>query len=366
MTTNIIDFLHTTAAYQTAIVQILTLEAGKLADKLNLAETRPPIIMEAEAQLPPFGIAGIILTTNYTYVFSEGRLTEMEKRLWLGRVTPSTNIHELASVSSLISSNGAYQIATQTLAVLGVDVSVLEKRLPPGVHQLYVRNPIGTNVVTSALGSPTPLFFVSWGGKKPPMDRFNPVYLKILGSTREVVQLVIRDQKVFTNAPLVLTNTADLLGPAPPKRHFVESFFGGAQAYGIVEAPDETRVTLITDQRVTTGEKQDGPFLSRGQTLKLTRKQAAELSARLLDFSSFAWLTDKLCSPDYGVRVEFVRSSKSVEVLLCFECDILRVTTEGHSREEDFDPAHNELARFMQALFPEDKEIQSIKLDVAK
>src|SRR5688500_4849046 len=117
MTTNIIDFLHTTAAYQTAIVQLLTTEVNKLADKLDLAGSRPLMVVEADAGLSPLGVAGSIVTTDYGFTFSEGRLATFQKPLWLAKATRSTNIHELADKTSLISSNGAYQLATQTLAL---------------------------------------------------------------------------------------------------------------------------------------------------------------------------------------------------------------------------------------------------------
>jgi hypothetical protein len=69
----------------------------------------------------------------------------------------------------------------------------------------------------------------------------------------------------------------------------------------------------------------------------------------------------KLCSVDYGVRARFIRGRSIVQVLFCFECDILEVTVDGKARIENFDFNHNALVRVMRPVFAGDQKIRRLK-----
>ena len=71
----------------------------------------------------------------------------------------------------------------------------------------------------------------------------------------------------------------------------------------------------------------------------------------------------KLCSPNYGLRLRFERGKDSVEILFCYECDILQVTHNGRIKEENFDFAHNKLVKAVQAVFPKDDAIRKLELN---
>ena len=90
--------------------------------------------------------------------------------------------------------------------------------------------------------------------------------------------------------------------------------------------------------------------------------QIAKLHAVLLDKSTYGWDYAKGCIPDYGVRIQFQHDSHEVDVLLCFECDILSVYHNGKAvGGEDFDDGRPQLVKIVKTVFPDDQVIQSLK-----
>jgi hypothetical protein len=86
-----------------------------------------------------------------------------------------------------------------------------------------------------------------------------------------------------------------------------------------------------------------------------------QLAALLLDPRSYVWNEAKGCDPLYGVRLEFKRKDETVDVIFCFECDILTVYHNGVAGSgEDFDPIRPALVPLMKEIFPKDGEIQSL------
>lgn len=88
----------------------------------------------------------------------------------------------------------------------------------------------------------------------------------------------------------------------------------------------------------------------------------SQLRKILLDASIYGWEFAKGCEPDYGVRIQFSDNDNTVDVLFCFECDILAVYHNGKVvGGEDFDNARSRLVAIVQKLFPDDEAIQSLE-----
>jgi hypothetical protein len=308
MMTNIIAFLHTTTAYQTAALQLMVGQANFAAQQLDLREPLPIVIPADtnnwEVEPPPMGIGGMILTSNYNFEFSHGRLTGIEKKDWLKRVSPSvTNTLELAKQPSLLDTNGAYQLATQWLAKISMDVPKLERKFPPRVFQPAGR-PRDANGnflagVTNTIS--IPLYLIGWGdplegflrtnrlGRPLPPRRPNAldaVYVQILGTTKELLSLHIRDTNFFAQPPLILTNAAELLGSLPPPRHFIEQMLGGKDAYVTVANPDKVEVWLLNSSY---GGEDIVAKTNRTSAVKLKSGAAKRFSDILLNFDSYSW-----------------------------------------------------------------------------
>ena len=74
----------------------------------------------------------------------------------------------------------------------------------------------------------------------------NPIRVKILGTTKELLELSIRDLSFFKNAPLQIPqHLSELLGPLPSQREFMETFFWDKTTYEIVAAPEKVEIGLL-------------------------------------------------------------------------------------------------------------------------
>lgn len=118
------------------------------------------------------------------------------------------------------------------------------------------------------------------------------------------------------------------------------------EAYRIRPPPSERDIKAITDYSIIAGP------------VRLTPQTASELSEALTSPKSYVWESAKACMPEYGVCFTFLRGGNRVDVLVCFECDILLVALNGSTAGgEDFDPVRAVLVRAAKASFPVDDVI---------
>jgi hypothetical protein len=91
---------------------------------------------------------------------------------------------------------------------------------------------------------------------------------------------------------------------------------------------------------------------------------AADVSNALTSPKSYLWDAVKGCIPTYGVKFSFFRDADRMDVLLCFECDILWVSRDGRAvGGEDFDNSRALLVRAAKTAFPDDALIQKLQED---
>ena len=381
MMTNVIAYLHTTFAYQSAAVQLMAGQANFAAAQLHLQEPLP-IVVPANTNnwrvaMPPEGVTGVFITSNYVYSFNLGRLVAIQRKPQPrgAAVTPAE------PKPSLIDTNDAYELARQWLAALSVDVPALESKYPHSVVQLTTRSPASrlpaarergrgsvttrvdhaTNRTANDMAGTPQVFRVTWGGGRGSQAlsarTAQQVSLEILGSTKQCLGLRIQNPRLFTGPPLQVTNAAALLGPPPPPQHFVEAFLGGKAAYDTVASPDRVAAWLLSTQTDEPESK-----TNRTPAVSVDVNTAALFSRTLTDFNSYSWLEEKGCTPDYGVRLRFTKGGENVEFLLAYGCDHLQVTHNGQSAEKDCDAAHAALVRAIQSVFPRDEVIKNLSL----
>lgn len=94
----------------------------------------------------------------------------------------------------------------------------------------------------------------------------------------------------------------------------------------------------------------------------ISQPDLAQLQAVLPKWSSYGWDNAKACIPTYGVKLDFTRGNDHLQVLICFECDILSCWLNGQlAGGGDFDPIRTDLVHIVQSIFPNDAEIQALK-----
>ena len=140
----------------------------------------------------------------------------------------------------------------------------------------------------------------------------------------------------------------------------LKKLFGSAQAIDTIQNAETVNSYLLSPP--SRYQKSFSDYKIAGDPVKLNDEQTSRLRAVLLSEKTYVWDVAKACEPLYGVRVEFQHESQSVDVLFCFECDILTVyENEKVADGEDFDPARDAFVTIFKEVFPEDDVVQSLK-----
>jgi hypothetical protein len=111
-------------------------------------------------------------------------------------------------MKSLISTNEAYQLASNWLAAISVDVAALEKQNPPSVEQLFLYPD------AASIDDPPekrervvllPIFHVKWGDSKRPA-----IMVSVFGPTKELLGMR-QDDDSFSGRPKDLLKDVNTL-----------------------------------------------------------------------------------------------------------------------------------------------------------
>ena len=136
--------------------------------------------------------------------------------------------------------------------------------------------------------------------------------------------------------------------------------FGSQEAIATVESADTVTAQRLVEKSYHRAKSSE--YETQGEPVELNADQQARLKKLLLDAGSYDFGVAKGCEADYGVRLRFVDAAgKIVDVLLCFQCDILAVYRDDVDvGGEDFDRVSDELASLMKELFPDDAAIAEL------
>lgn len=143
-------------------------------------------------------------------------------------------------------------------------------------------------------------------------------------------------------------------------REDIPELFGGSDGVQLVRQATSVRAYRV----VGTAEfhKSLDKYEMRGDPVEVSKSQAEALRNLLLDHDSYKWDVAKSCLPIYGVRVQFLEGDRAVDVLFCFECNVLAVFRNGRFvAGEDFDPIRGPLLEIVKPLFPDDAVIQELE-----
>jgi hypothetical protein len=214
------NLFYISLAYKMAILQLALPEVNFVSKQLNLP-TPHPIQMadmrEAMVSPPQMKNLGVLVeTTNFVFNFANGKLhliVNKEKNIESVDLYP-----KWANTPSLISSNGAYQLATQWLTAIEVDVGALKRKYGSqlNVEQAFFWNQPGIEVhhpPGDTNKTMLPIFNVTWGdGTKTEY----PVQIRILGTTKELMGLTLGDPSLSRRPPLFITNALELNNTPDP------------------------------------------------------------------------------------------------------------------------------------------------------
>jgi len=165
----------------------------------------------------------------------------------------------------------------------------------------------------------------------------------------------------------VITSQAAMAAEKIDKR--VAKLFGGTEGLATVSGATKAeafRVGEYSKDRKE-GKKKDGKesvggYLVKGKAHKVDKDQLAKFTKVFKNPETYRFDVAKACIFGPGVIVRFTKGDSRVEVLLCFSCKELAIYVDGKETGfEDFDGAKTELVALVKEIFPDDKEIQSLK-----
>lgn len=222
-------------------------EASFYVTRLGLSEyPRPfnPYTTKTNVNPPEFGSLGSIESAMYLYSFLGGDsepltnargvevFLEPGKLAYIIRKEPFAllkmkfgnhpgSINKgLAELTNRLTTASAYQLATQWLRSVDVDVDVLEEKYQPQVAQQYFYEGPATWKLEESPppGTPKillPIFDVSWGGDP---DSNPPVWVQIDGTSRSLIHLRMEDTRFSKRPPILLGGMNAKAAPkkAPP------------------------------------------------------------------------------------------------------------------------------------------------------
>ena len=193
----------TTPEYQRAAIDVLLIEANRIANKLNLREALPisrTNLVEAHISPPGLGMFGTISTSNYTYCASQHkRFSSVVDRRQIDtfNVARATYRWDVDRMNT----NRAIIIASNLMAAAGMDIIALSRDCPV---EVVVSIPDG-----KGSGHFLPIYHVNWRGGGS---------VEFLEPTEMVRDLSVYDKKYILNKPLLVPNITEILrrGNAPP------------------------------------------------------------------------------------------------------------------------------------------------------
>jgi hypothetical protein len=143
--------------------------------------------------------------------------------------------------------------------------------------------------------------------------------------------------------------------PAPTPE--LLKLYGGRNGFAVIQKPDRIEAFRVSDPK-----RSNEPIVTEGP-VAVTATVAQELVSVLSSHQAYGWDYAKGCVPEWGVRLAFYRGTDRVDILLCFQCDLLMVSLNGTETTrdvEDFDPIRPNLVRAIKQIFPNDPALQSL------
>ncbi|MDE3100106.1 MAG: hypothetical protein KGJ88_11595 [Verrucomicrobiota bacterium] len=202
----------TTRLYQQCALELVSREANSVAEELNLTNDIPITISNlVEFHISPFGFAyarraiGFIATSNYTYYVSRGdKFSDVTVADY--DQTCSRYMKQSLPIKQF-DTNAAYQLATQWLSAVHMDVKGLNRD-----YRVHIALSPFWNGLSTLGEMPrkqfVPIYYVWWtndrGGRGGVAD------VELFEPTKTLLQLDVQDPKYILRQPLAFTNLAAL------------------------------------------------------------------------------------------------------------------------------------------------------------
>ncbi len=146
----------------------------------------------------------------------------------------------------------------------------------------------------------------------------------------------------------------------------VVELFGGADVVELIRSADKVEAYRIEGDLYAKPHDEHAPRIRGYEVLSgpvlVDSESHDELAKALTAAWTYWWIGGKPCIPQPGIALVFTKGDAELEILVCFECDLLVVPRHNRSeRVEDFDYGRPALVRIAKRLFPDDAAIQGLE-----
>ena len=201
------DMMFTTRAYNKEALRLVIQEANQVAQELKLPEELPIVDTNLlQYHIPPYGMfrfvkaIGNVTTSNYIYSVSiDGKFSFLDSAHQLSDHLKRSK--EYSWPISQLDTNAAYQLATQWLAAVSMDVEALNRDCNLQIRPVMVTG-------EGAAARFVPRYFVSWA--KEPEGKGSEAWVELFLPTKKLEILHVMNSKYILRKPLQFTNL-DLL-----------------------------------------------------------------------------------------------------------------------------------------------------------
>jgi hypothetical protein len=218
------EMMFTTRAYHQEALRLVLAEANDAARQLNLPEKLP--ITESDLErvfIGPYGMSrmfprpiGTVHTRQYGYFVSIDHKLSYIMHARYDEACIKWRAEYTWPISRL-DTNGAYQLATQWLAAVSMDVEGLNRDC-----EVFIRPNEYWNAGLKR-GMFVPIYEVSWRSPQNIAERFgNVARVSLFAPTQTLISLNVREPKYILRDRLVFTNLAELLSQPATQSEDVE------------------------------------------------------------------------------------------------------------------------------------------------
>jgi hypothetical protein len=138
----------------------------------------------------------------------------------------------------------------------------------------------------------------------------------------------------------------------------LRKLYGGSEGFAVLQKAERIEAFRL-NHNYRAGQE---PTVTEGP-ITVSQPVAQQLISVLSAHEAYGWNYAKGCIPVWGVRLSFYHGADRVDILLCFQCNLLLVSLNGTQTTgdvEDFDPIRPQLVQAMKAIFPNDQVIQNL------
>ena len=204
------------AAYKFVAIAFMLSEVNNFTDNVGLNGNSPISLSDVVtgSHVGPVNstnFSGSILTEKYFFGFWKGHLANYYKRGFMpdsNEGIQRRNI-ELSRLSSLVDSNGAFQLATNWISQIGLNLPLLESKYARSIIQWKYYHQ-GSNTTPVLL----PVYQIEWTGvlEQVKSKRIRPIVaVTVFGARKELVEYHVLDDALFLRPRIEIRNVEKLL-----------------------------------------------------------------------------------------------------------------------------------------------------------